>query len=370
MIICVRFLKIFVPLLKTISIMKRLSAILFTIHCSLFTSLAQPAANYYQAADGKKGAELKTALFQIVSPHEVQTYTPGVWDAINSYDIREDGKIWEIYSGISNFTPKTDQDKGEEIDEEGVVYNREHVFPKSWFNETTNVDNYSTNVYPMYTDLHHLFPTDRFANSLRSNYPYGEVGDKITKQSQGGFSKFGRCTDELGYKNGGLNGRVFEPNDEYKGDLARVYFYMATAYESYKNEKGQERSPKNWKSDMLTSDVYPFFTEWALKMLLRWAQQDPISEKEIKRNEAIYQIQKNRNPFVDYPGLEQYIWGSSMDVAFSYNNYTEPQTTGISHLHRMVTHDDAVYSISGQRVDATSLKKGVYIRGGKKFIVK
>ena len=105
-------------------------------------------------------------------------------------------------------------------------------------------------------------------------------------------------------------------------------------------------------------------------MLLRWAQQDPISEKEIKRNEAIYQIQKNRNPFVDYPGLEQYIWGSSMDVAFSYNNYTEPQATGISHLHRMVTHDDAVYSISGQRVDATSLKKGVYIRGGKKFIVK
>ena len=88
--------------------MKRLSAILFTIHCSLFTVLAQPAGTYYQSAEGKKGAELKTALFQIISPHEIQTYTPGVWDAINSYDIREDGKIWEIYSGISNFTPKTD----------------------------------------------------------------------------------------------------------------------------------------------------------------------------------------------------------------------------------------------------------------------
>ena len=367
-IIRVRFLKIFVTLLKTISIMKRLSAILFTIHCSLFTSLAQPAGTYYQAADGKTGAELKTALFQIISPHEIQTYTPGVWNAINSYDIREDGKIWEIYSSLSNFTPGDDQDKGEDV-EEGVKYNREHAMPKSWFNEAEQ-DNYTTAVYPMYTDLHHLFPTDRAVNSIRSNYPYGEVGDKITKRSEGGFSKFGRCTDELGYKVQGLNGRVFEPADEYKGDLARVYFYMATAYESYKNEKGQERSPKNWKSDMLTSDVYPFFTEWALNMLLRWAQQDPVSEKEQKRNEAICQIQKNRNPFVDYPGLEQYIWGTQKDVAFSYDHYV-PAATALSQLHRMMTAGDgAVYNLNGQRMKATSLKKGIYIRGGKKFIVK
>ena len=74
----------------------------------------QSVLSYYQAADGKKGAELKTALFEIISPHEVQSYTPGVWNAINSYDIRPDGKIWDIYSGISNFTPKDDQDKGEE----------------------------------------------------------------------------------------------------------------------------------------------------------------------------------------------------------------------------------------------------------------
>ena len=231
------------------------------------SSLASPAVfsqgpaetgTYYQAADGKKGAELKTALFEIISPHEVQTYTPGVWNAINSYDIRPDGKIWDIYSGISNFTPKDDQDKGEE-GQENEAYNREHAMPKSWFNEDTNQDYYSTGVYPMFTDLHHLFPTDRYVNSMRSNYPYGEVGEKVTKQSEGGFSKFGRCTDELGYKNSGLKGLVFEPNDEYKGDLARVYFYMATAYESYKNEKGADRSPKNWKSDMLTSDIYPFF---------------------------------------------------------------------------------------------------------------
>jgi hypothetical protein len=147
---------------------------------------------------------------------------------------------------------------------------------------------------------------------------------------------------------------------------------MATCYESYKNEKGVTRSPKDWKSDMLASNVYPFFTDWALKMLLRWAANDPVDEKEINRNNAIYGIQKKRNPFVDYPGLEQYIWGNSMDTPFSYDNY-KSGTTGISELHKMVVSgelDDAVYDLRGQRVDGKRLKKGVYIRKGKKIIVK
>ena len=136
--------------------MKRLFlSTMFLLSVLVLWAQDQSVLSYYQAADGKKGAELKTALFEIISPHEVQTYTPGVWNAINSYDIRPDGKIWDIYSGISNFTPKDDQDKGEEVEEEGVVYNREHAFPKSWFNESTDIDNYSTSVYPMYTDLHH-----------------------------------------------------------------------------------------------------------------------------------------------------------------------------------------------------------------------
>ena len=352
--------------------MKKPLLFIFSI-LSVFYASAQAPNNtgtYYQAADGKKAEELKTALFAIISPHTIQSYTPGVWNAINSYDIREDGKIWEIYSGISNFTPKTDQDKGDEIETEGLKYNREHAMPKSWFNEASSQTATSTDVYPMYTDLHHLFPTDRIVNTMRSNYPYGEVG-KVTKESEGGFSKFGRCVDSLGYKVSGLNGRVFEPNDQYKGDLARVYFYMATCYESYKNEKGVTRSPKDWKSDMLASNVYPFFTDWALKMLLRWAANDPISEKEIKRNEAIYGIQGNRNPFVDYPGLEQYIWGSKKDVAFSYNNYV-PVVSGIEEISRqiLIEDDGAIYNLRGQRVDGKNLKKGIYIKKNKKIIVK
>ena len=147
---------------------------------------------------------------------------------------------------------------------------------------------------------------------------------------------------------------------------------MATCYESYKTGGGKERSPKDWdKGDktMLDGTIFPFFKEWALKMLLRWAQQDPISEKELKRNEGIYAIQGNRNPFVDYPGLEQYIWGSYNDVAFSYDNYAKPEPTGISNLHRMVeSSDDTIYNLKGQRVKHP--KKGVYIRRGKKIQVK
>jgi len=332
---------------------------------------AQLDVTYYQTADGKKGEELKTALFQIINPHEVQSYTPGVWQAINSYDIREDGCIWDIYSGISNFTPVVDQDKGADIDEEGVVYNREHAMPKSWFNEGSGATD-----YPMYTDLHHLFPTDRAVNTFRSNYPYGEV-DKSrtpTKQSAGGFSKFGICDPDIGYTLINGTARVFEPNDEYKGDLARVYFYMATCYESYKSGGGNDRSPKDWDSSektMLDGTVYPFFKEWALRLLMRWAQEDPISEKEIKRNNAIFGIQKNRNPFVDYPGLEEYIWGSAKDQTFSYNNYVKPQPTGISELHREMTPtDNKVYDLRGQRQDTSRLKKGVYIRNKRKFISK
>lgn len=344
--------------------MKRFLLSLVSTFYLLVISAQLPAevAAYYQPADGKKGAELKTALFQIISPHTVQSYTPGVWNAINSYDIREDGKIWEIYSAISNFTPVVDQDKGQECDE-GVKYNREHALPKSWFNEDK-----SDKDYPMYTDLHHLFPTDRNVNEIRSNYPYGEVGE-VSKQSKEGFSKLGTCVDSIGYTVANRPGVVFEPNDLYKGDLARAYFYMATCYEAYKNGFGKDRSLKDWSSPMLSGNVYPFFTDWALKMLLRWAANDPVSEKETNRNNAIFAIQKNRNPFVDYPGLEQYIWGNMTDVAFSSDNY-QPVSTGISSPHKHIFHDtdDTLYNLQGQHVNAKSPRKGIYIRKGRKVI--
>ena len=162
--------------------------------------------------------------------------------------------------------------------------------PKSWFNDA----------YPMYTDLFHLYPTDGYVNNRRGNFPFGETrGERY--QSDGGFSKLGNCTYP------GYSGIVFEPNDEYKGDFARTYFYMVTCYEN---------RVSSWDSDMLNGTAYPAFATWAVNMLLEWSREDPVSQKEVDRNNAVYRIQRNRNPFIDIRGLEEYIWGNRKDEAF------------------------------------------------------
>lgn len=104
--------------------------------------------------------------------------------------------------------------------------------------------------------------------------------------------------------------------------------------------------------------------------------QRPVSEKEINRNNAVYGIQKNRNPFVDYPGLEQYIWGNKQDVPFSYDNYDKP--TGIYDIPTVEAQRIVrVYTISGTMVRTADseanaldgLAKGMYIVNGKKYVV-
>ena len=259
------------------------------------------SGTYYRNANGKKGEALKTAMCGIIYNRTEQTYN-GLWTAFRTTDKRSDGKVWDMYSSNTNYTFGTDQ--AGSYSQEGDVYNREHSFPASWFGSNT----------PMYTDLNHLYPTDGYVNGRRSNYPFGETNGG-TYKSYGGFSKLGACTYS------GYTGTVFEPNDEYKGDFARTYFYMITCYE----EKLYDWYT-NYSESRPTIDgsKYPGFQLWQLNMLLAWAANDPVSEKEINRNNAVYGIQKNRNPFIDYPGLEQYIWGSKVDDAFSYDNYVEP----------------------------------------------
>lgn len=265
---------------------------LLVLVLQLFAQGPNDSGSYYKDASGQKGKALKTALFKIISDHEQLSYND-LWTAFKTTDKREDGKVWDMYSGTTNFTFGTDQ--AGQYSKEGDVYNREHSFPKSWFNDAK----------PMYTDLVHLVPTDGYVNGRRSNYPFGETnGENYT--SNNGFSKLGSCTYP------GYTGIVFEPNDEYKGDFARIYFYMATCYED---------KIANWSSDMLDGTQYPAYKEWVVSMLLKWAKEDPVSQKEIDRNNAVYGYQKNRNPYVDYPGLEQYVWGDKQDVTFSYDNY-------------------------------------------------
>ncbi len=289
------------------------------------------ALTYYLAADGKKGAELKTALSGIIYNRTELQYD-NLWSAFMTTDIRSDGKIWDMYSNITNYDPVT---SGSNYSKEGDCYNREHSFPQSWFGSNT----------PMYTDLHHIYPTDGFVNGKRANYPLGETAGDSYK-STNDFSKLGSCTDP-GYK-----GTVFEPADEYKGDFARTYFYMVICYE----EKLHDWYTNYTESrPTLDGNTYPGLSEWQLKMLIKWAKNDPVSDKETARNEAVYALQKNRNPFIDYPGLEVYIWGKKADEAFSCNNYVCPtdedydnEETIVSNGYELVT--DASTLAEGDKI--------------------
>ena len=296
--------------------------------------------------NGKKGAAVKTALMGAIDGHTQRTYKQ-LWTDFRTTDCRPDGKVWDMYSSVTNYVFGTDQNTGS-FKVEGDNYNREHSMPKSWFNEG----------YPMYTDLFHLYPTDSYINNMRSNYPFGEV-NTIKKQSEGGFSKLGTCAVS------GYSGTVFEPADEYKGDFARTYFYMATRYES---------QIATWKSDMLAGNAYPAFTQWAVTMLLKWHREDPVSEKEIKRNEAVYTIQKNRNPYIDYPVLAEFVWGEltkvSVDISklvLHSNEYDLDEDTGISIKETSTTESEAIiYDLTGRQI--TNPTQGIYIVNGKKRI--
>ncbi|MGM9868327.1 MAG: endonuclease [Sodaliphilus sp.] len=187
--------------------------------------------------------------------------------------------------------------------------NREHAFPQSWFKEAS----------PMKSDIFHVYPTDGYVNNQRSSYPYGECegGTRITNGSYYGKGRLGYCTAS------GYSGKVWEPDDEYKGDFARTYFYMATRY----NDKIASWQGNGTAGEVLDGTSYPVYKEWYLNLMLKWHRQDPVSEKELKRNNAVYDLQNNRNPFIDHPELVEYIWGTMQDVAWFEGGSVSPIIT-------------------------------------------
>ncbi len=262
-----------------------------------FILFSQPKANYYDSALGKTQAALKTQLYLIVGSHTERTYGD-LWTDFQSTDKRADGKVWDMYSTCT-FTFGTNQDSGSGGSAECQYYNREHSFPKSWFKDAT----------PMYTELFHLYPTDKFVNAQRGNYPYGETANPSSTYSNG--SKRGNSTFA------GYSGTVFEPIDEYKGDFARTYLYMVTAYE---NVVDTWSTSNQYPSPHLDGTKYPAFNTWSVELLLKWNRLDPVSEKETNRNNAVEVVQKNRNPFIDYPELAEYIWGTKKGEPWSFSS--------------------------------------------------
>jgi endonuclease I len=231
---------------------------------------------YYDPAIGLGGEDLRLALHNVIDGHNSVSYTY-LWTAFYTTDDKADGTVWDMYSDIPGGTPPYVYEFG--IDQvgsgatEGTGYNREHSWPQSWYGGSS----------PMYTDLFVLYPTDTRVNGYRGNYAYGEVSNPTITSWNG--SKVGSNTYP------GYTGTVFEPIDEYKGDFARAYFYMSVRYFT-EDSSWDNLSPMSDRSQLLP---------WAEAMLLEWHTNDPVSQKEIDRNDDVYDIQYNRNPFIDRP---------------------------------------------------------------------
>lgn len=328
---------------------------------------AEIPTGYYDNAVGKKSAELKTSLHLIINPHTALKYLP-LATTFKTSDWNPAGYYWDMYSNNKRST--------------WSGLNREHNMPKSWFGVASGQEE----TWPIGTDLNNLYPSDATANTAKSNYALGIVGSNPTFSN--GVVKVGKNTFP------GYYGIVFEPADEYKGDFARCYMYMVTAYEDYS---------ATWRStgtsSMLNNNTYPVFNPYAINLLMEWNNNDPVSEKEINRNKVVYQLQGNRNPFIDFPALSEFIWGKFIDEVWDGSDIS-PNTDKrliVTYLPndkkifinapRFIYYQ--IYSLDGmllitgkntddaQTIDVSLLEKGMFIlkiyttntRNTAKFIV-
>ncbi len=283
---------------------------------------------YYNGMEGKRKEALKQATKECVQKHTVLNYTnlPNNWIYTDVYPDLVNGqkRWWEMYSnevylirsgqsGLSSFRANNMQ--------------REHSVPKSWWG--------SDDSSPAWTDIYNLYPSDGSANQAKRNYPLGPVGDPTFDN---GVTKVG--IPATGY--GGTSGYVFEPGDEYKGDFARAYFYVFTVYDNL-----------NWTANsMANRNEYPTLKPWAYELLLQWHRKDPVSQKERDRNDAAERQQGNRNPFIDFPELAEYIWGTKTTEAF----YIKDQQGGVT---PPITGDPQLTApVNGEALDFGEVAEG------------
>ncbi|WP_294237312.1 endonuclease [uncultured Chryseobacterium sp.] len=331
---------------------------LFIIILASGLTNAQAPSGYYSSANGLSGASLKTALSTIITNgHQDRGYN-GLWTGYKTTDIdknyENDGSILDIYSEKPSgadpykFTPVTNQCGT--YSTEGNCYNREHLVPQSLFSEAA----------PMVSDIHFIRATDGKVNGMRSNYPFGKVGTASFTSKNG--SKLGNSVSS------GYSGTVFEPIDEFKGDVARMIFYFVTRYQS----KLSTFSSGN----MLGSSAFPGLQTWELNVLLAWHNQDPVSQAEINRNNASYSFQGNRNPFIDNPNYVSQIWGPSSTSGSSTTTppsstacanetfETIPTESSASYLTRTWTNNGISWTATDARTDQTISSKAITVRDG------
>lgn len=253
--------------------------------------LAQIPEGYYSSLKGKKGAELKTAIWKIIKNAKVLEYGSGdqsTWWGFYVTDVTDDGYC------IDRYSPRNSWQKYGRRGSSISGMNIEHSFAQSWWGKTN---------CNLKKDLFNIMPCESKINSSKGNRGMGIV-TKVTNTN--GATKVGS----------GANGlSLWEPADEWKGDFARGYMYIVTAYEDYANKWQSEGS------NSLYNNTYPTLKEWAYKLYIQWAKADMPDAVEIKRNNDVAKIQGNRNPYVDFPNLMEYVWGDSTNIAFN------PETT-------------------------------------------
>ncbi len=265
--------------------MKKLHT-LFLILLIAIQAIANIPQDYYLKANGLKSMELKQALKDIILKHKELSYEK-LWDyyPYTYYVTNNESQVLDMYSSSTYFfSDHSSMDK-------------EHVVPKSWWGGSVKEG--------PGCDLFNVIPADHVANVAKSNYSLGVVRGQVS---------FDNSVVKVGSSGTiGFFGTVFEPSDEYKGDFARIYFYVATCYQDIEWDL--------FESDAFTWPEEQTLKNWIIPMLLSWNENDPVSEAEITRNENIFKYQENRNPFIDYPELADYIWGEKSDEEFNFSEH-------------------------------------------------
>ena len=293
---------------------------LLFVFCSIFAlalaaKTVTPAASlpaYYEDLQGKSGKSLFDAVQKVTKEGYTSLGYDGLWGAFKTTDKKSNGKVWDMYSDC-NWTFGSDQCGS--YSSECDCYNREHSIPKSWFGGSTSGPG---------CDIFHLVPTDGKVNGMRSNYAFGEVSsasytyDGAKKGSAKSITIIGGNTIA---GNAGTtiscSGTVFEPRDEYKGDFARGYMGSLLKWagdKSFTTGDGSKIFTTTFSSGSFG------LTKYGVALLMKWHRQDPVSQKEVDRNNGIQQTQGNRNPFIDYPYLAEFIWGEKAGESINLND--------------------------------------------------
>lgn len=290
---------------------------------------------YYETIDGTSGKELLDAIQQVAKRgYRAEDFRyDSVWLAYKYTDMRPDGYVWEIYSDC-DFIYEKDRTSNTTQTGECKGYNREHAMCQSWFGTTSlaGKEMSSSKKNSPGSDIFHIYPTSYGMNSRRGNRPYGEVAS--AQFTSGNGSKYGTSVSSVflensvagAYVEGSINmsTNVFEPADEYKGDIARSYFgtmvKWAGEWAFNRVDLGRVIFDATIDADTHYGPENNYgFTNYGLALMLSWHRQDPVSQKEVDRNNGIQKTQGNRNPFIDYPYLVEYIWGEMSGEVLNLN---------------------------------------------------